>query len=79
MYCLSVSLLLQLPRLWRKIILQKAFHLIPGLNAIHLMNLAVQETFRIETHIEILQRKTGALVALERGATIQLIQENKNA
>ena len=43
--------------LQRKRVLQEAFCFISSLNAIHLMNLAVQETFRIETHIQILHQK----------------------
>lgn len=54
----AMTLLLQLLRgrfrLWRTATLQKGFYFISGLNAIHLMNLTVQKTFRIETHIQIL-------------------------
>lgn len=53
----SRPLLLRLRWLRSKCVLQKAFHFISGLNAIHLMNLAVQETLRIETHIQILHQK----------------------
>lgn len=57
-YSCSMTLLLQLLGgrigLWRIATLQKAFYFISGLNVIHLMNLAVQKTFRIETHIQIL-------------------------
>lgn len=50
-------LLFRLLWLWQRSVLQKAFGFISSLNAIHLMNLAVQETFRIETHIQILHQK----------------------
>lgn len=52
----SKPLVLRLLKWYRKCVLQKAFHFISSLNAIHLMNLAVQETFRIETHSQILQQ-----------------------
>lgn len=55
MYSWSMTQLLRgRIRLWRIATLQKGFYFISGLNAINLMNLAVQKTFRIETHIQIL-------------------------
>lgn len=49
----SEPLPLRVLDLWGEGVLQKAFRFIPRLNAVHFMNLTVQETFRIETHIQI--------------------------